>query len=150
MKREGVTRRLISHAIRSFNNREGLSIFLLFLSWPVCLVHTFWNNSKVHAGHWFLSEVRKSNGKLFTQDIQYYIMDTGNMVSTSLIILSLIIIEKKTLSYRLALSVIFTISLLDIFNYWLCYKQCALILAGEVVLMATAAALILLRKWKRN
>lgn len=131
-------------------NRATISVLLLFLSWPICLVHTFWNNSKPCAGHWFITEVRKTNGKLFTQDIQYYIYDTGNMLSTLFIILSLVIVKQKTRSYRLTLSAILTVALLDIFNYWLCYKQSTTIIIAEAVLMLLTALTIAYFQWKKN
>lgn len=129
--------------------RAGVSLILLFLSWPVCLIHRFWNNSKPQQADWFLMKVFNPDGTPYTQDIQWYLVDTGNMLSTTLIILSLVIVREKTTSYRLALSVVLAISIIDIIHYWLCFKQLDLIVTMEGLLMLLAALLILLRKWKK-
>lgn len=135
-------------AIRHRTSREAISLLVLFLSWPVCLVHRFWNNAKVHRAHWFVMDVHNDNGLLFTQDIQWYIFDTGNMLSTTFIILSLIIIRTKTTSYRWALSAVLTVSIVDIIHYWLCYKQSEYMVMVEGLIMLLAASLIACRKWK--
>lgn len=94
-------------------------------------------------------DVSKPDGTPFAQDVQYYWFDTGNMLSTTLIILSLLVIRTKTPSYRLALSVVLIISIIDIIHYWLCFKQCEAIVTMEGLLMLLAAFIIAYRKWKR-
>ena len=130
-------------------NLETISVIVLFLSWPICLVHRFWNNDKPNRVNWFLTDVRKANGQLFTQDVQWYIFDTGNMLSTLFIVLSLLIVRIKTTSYRITLSAIFAISIIDIIHYWLCYKQSELIVTMEGLIMFLAASLIFIRKWRK-
>lgn len=95
-------------------------------------------------------DVRKPDGTPFTQDVQYYWYDTGNMISTTLIILSLVIIRHKTPSYRLALSVVLIISIIDLIHYWLCFKQLEALVTLEGLLMILAALLILYRKWRKT
>ena len=128
---------------------DGVSIILLFLSWPACLVHRFWNNSTPNKGHWFLTDVDMTDGSPFTQDVQWYVFDTGNMLSVSLIILSIVLIDRKTPSYRIALNAVFIISIIDIIHYWLCYKQSELIVLVEGLIMLLAASLILSKQWKK-
>lgn len=94
-------------------------------------------------------EVKNLDGTLFTQDIQWYLYDTGNMISTTLILLSLVIIKQKTPSYRIALSGILWISIIDILHYWLCYKQNELIITMEGLIMIITASLITFKKWKK-
>lgn len=120
--------------------RNDLSVFLLFLSWPVCLVHRFWNNSPAHKVNWFVTGEVK-------QDVQWYIYDTGNMISVSFILLSFLLIQKKTINYHIALLAVFLISIIDIIHYWLCFKQNESIVLMEGLIMLLAALLIIKRKW---
>jgi len=130
--------------------RAGVSLILLFLSWPVCLIHGYWNNKEPNRGHWFMTEVSNPDGTRFTQDIQWYLYDTGNMISTTLIILSLYIVKQKTPSYRIALSAILLVSIIDILHYWVCYKQNHLIITLEGLIMIIASSLITFRKWNKE
>lgn len=81
------------------------------------------------------------------QDEQWYICDTGNMLSFSLILLSFLLIRKKTINYHIALLAVFLISIIDIIHYWLCYKQNESIVLMEGLIMLLAALLIIKRKW---
>lgn len=81
------------------------------------------------------------------QDVQWYIYDTGNMLSVTLIILSLILIPKKTKNYQIALLAVFLVSIIDIIHYWICFKQNNSIVLLEGLIMLLAALLINIRKW---
>lgn len=120
--------------------RNDLSLFLLFLSWPVCLVHRFWNNRPAHKVNWFMTGEIK-------QDVQWYVCDTGNMLSFTFILLSFILVRKKTINYHIALLAVFLISIIDIIHYWVCYKQNESIVLMEGLIMLLAALLIIKRKW---
>src|SRR6266540_4155703 len=110
----GATRRL---------TRNDLSLLLLFLSWPVCLIHRFWNNKPPDKVNWFVTGEIK-------QDVQWYLADTG----------------KKTTKFQIALLAVFLISLIDIVHYWVCFKQNEWILTLEGLIMLLAALLINIRK----
>lgn len=120
--------------------RNDLSLLLLFLSWPVCLVHRFWNNKRPNKVNWFMT------GEI-EQDVQWYICDTGNMLSFTLILLSFLIIRTKTKNYQIALLAVFLVSVIDIIHYWVCFKQNNSIVLLEGIIMLLAALLINLRKW---
>lgn len=122
--------------------RSDLSIILLFLSWPVCLVHRFWNNKPPHKINWFIAIDIK-------QDVQWYIYDTGNMLSFTLILLSFILLKNKSKSYNQVLFAVFLISIIDIIHYWVCYKQNEWVVTLEGMIMFLAALLIFVRKWKK-
>lgn len=81
------------------------------------------------------------------QDVQWYIYDTGNMLSFSLILLSFVLVQKKTINYQIALIAVFLISIIDIIHYWICFKQNDSIVLIEGLIMLLAALLINLRKW---
>src|SRR5690242_3216723 len=125
------------------------SLILLYLSWPVTIFHRFWNNSKPHKVSLFLLEVKK-NGKPFIQDVQWYIYDTGNILSNILIVLSFILLKTKSRSYSLSLKVILTINFIDLIHYWLCFKQNEAVIWLESMLMVLLSLyLITQRKWKK-
>lgn len=134
--------------------RNDLSLFCLFMSWPVCLVHRHWNNRPAHEGHWFLFPVEDPRtGLLVTQDIQYFIFDMGNMLSVSLILLSFILLKKKTYEYTVSLVTVFVISLVDILHYWLFFKQNELIMFIESLMMIAAPIFVIIRnttRWKKQ
>lgn len=81
------------------------------------------------------------------QDVQWYIYDTGNMLSFSLILLSFVLVQKKTINYHIALIAVFLISIIDIIHYWICFKQNNSIVLIEGLIMLLAALLINIRKW---
>ena len=84
------------------------------------------------------------------QDVQWYICDTGNMLSFTFILLSFVLVNRKTPSYLIALKAVLIISIIDIIHYWVCYKQSELIILMEGLIMFLAASLILIRKWKKS
>jgi hypothetical protein len=131
---------------------SNLSLILLILSWPACLIHRLWNNAAPQKVHWFLTDVKKSNGELKMQDIQYYVFDTGNMISASLILLSFIFCRQKTKTYNTALKTIFLISVSDIFHYWYSFKQTEWIVQLQGITMVALSVWILTKpyiKWKK-
>lgn len=130
--------------------RNDLSLIGLYLSWPVCLVHRFWNNRPAQEVNWFVFPVdHPKTGGIVTQDVQYYIFDTGNMLSVSLILLSFILLKKKTYEYTLSLVTIFIISLIDILHYWLYFKQNEFIVLIESLMMIATSAFVIIRNTKR-
>lgn len=136
--------------VKSVLNRNNLSLIVLFLWWPACIVHRFWNNRPPHKVHWFIDDVRKPDGTLMMQDEQYYIFDTGNMVSFSLILLSFILNKTKTRQYKVALIVSFIISLSDIIHYWYNFKQSEWVVTIQGLTMVALALWILIthsKKW---
>lgn len=129
------------HRTKKGLTNHSTALLLLFLSWPVAQVHRFWNNAPPKKVHWFLTDVTNSRGELLTQDIQWYIFDTGNYLSVSLILLSFIVCRKKTRTYQVALSMIFAISLSDILHYWYSFKQ------SEWIVHIQGAAMVILSIW---
>jgi len=143
-----VSRRLT----RAVLSRDGLSMIVLFLWWPACAVHRFWSDDPPRRVHWFIDDVRKSDGSLMTQDVQYYIFDTGNMVAFSLVLLSFILNKTKSAQYKMALVVSFIISLSDIIHYWYNFKQSEWIVTMQGLTMVALSIWILKthsRKWTR-
>lgn len=131
--------------------RNGVvSLILLYLSWPVTIIHRFWNNSSPKKVNWFVVNVYK-NDKLFTQDIQWYFYDTGNMLAGIFIILSFILLKTKNRTYTLTLIIILIINIIDLIHYWVCFKQDERVVWLESMLMVVLSLyLIIKRKWNAN
>lgn len=127
-----------------------MKYILLVLSWPVCLIHRFWNHKPPHNVHWFIMGVRKPDGSLLQQDVQYYIADTGNMLSVSLILLSFFLFTRKGTKLRLLAGTIFAISLSDIIHYWLCFKQMEMIVYLQGLAMIIVTLYIALKPWRKD
>lgn len=129
------------HLARAVLSRDGMSMIFLFLWWPACAVHRFWNNDPPRRVHWWLTEVKMPDGSLATQDVQYYIFDTGNMVAFSLVLLSFILNKTKSRQYKASLMVSFLISLSDIIHYWYNFKQ------SEWIVTIQGLAMVALSIW---
>jgi hypothetical protein len=123
------------------------------LSWPIAQAHRLWNNAPPNKVHWFIADVKNSKGQLLMQDVQWYIFDTGNYLSVSLILLSLFVLRKKTPTYQVALGTMFIISLSDIFHYWLSFKQSEWIVQLQGLVMVMLSIWILSKpyiKWRKG
>lgn len=140
------------HQTKKGLTNHSIALVLLILSWPVAQVHRLWNNQPPNKVHLFLTDVRKPTGELLTQDIQWYIFDTGNYLSVSLILFSFIVCRKKTRTYQIVLSTIFAISLSDILHYLYSFKQSEWIVQLQGVTMVILSIWILTKpfiKWRK-
>ena len=95
-------------------------------------------------------EIRNPDGSLMTQDIQWYIADTGNMLSTTLILLSFYLFTRKGTSLRFIAGMILAISLSDIIHYWVWFKQAEIVVYLQGLAMIIATLYIGYRKWKKE
>lgn len=118
------------------------AILLLFLTWPVCMIHRFWNSRPPCKLNLFVFRPDIS------QDTQWYIADTGNLVASILVFTSLCILMRKNLSvFAISLSLL-TISVIDLIHYWLTFKQTEWVVFLEDCIMVTTALFLYIR-WKR-
>ena len=138
---------MILASLRRITSQE-VSLILLYLSWPVCLIHRFWNNTKPKSVNLFLTDVHV-NGKVFTQDVQWYIYDTGNIISSLFILLSFVLLKTKTRSYVLSLKTLLTINIVDLIHYWTCFKQDEIVTWLECMLMVALSLYLIRKKWKK-
>lgn len=122
-------------------NRTSLSIVLLFLSWPVVLVHRFWNNRPPLVLDLIAYEKVE-------QDIQWYIKDTGDLVSV-IFLLSAFYLHVQSTRMKIAVGSFLLISIIDIGHYWLWYKRNEYVVQFEFIILIVAAILMAF-KFKRN
>ena len=113
---------------------KRVAYIMFVLSWPVTLVHRAWNNSPVNVKSWFVYRPDVS------QDFQWYIADTGNMLGLLFILLAIYVYLRWAHNSHgtiaiLVLGLIF-MQVLDIVNYWLFFKQ------NETILYFQGAILI--------
>jgi hypothetical protein len=122
-------------------SRISLSIILLFLSWPVVLVHRFWNNRPVKVLDLILYEKVE-------QDIQWYIKDTGDLVSIALI-LAAFYVYATSIRMKIVAGSFLLISIIDIWHYWFWYKRNEYVVGLEFIIILTAG-LLLMFKYKQR
>jgi len=119
--------------------RTSLSIVLLFLSWPVVLVHRYWNHRPPLKLDLILFESVE-------QDIQWYIKDTGDIVSITLILAAFYVYVAST-RMKIAVGSFLLISIIDIGHYWLWFKRNEHIVTLEFAILVVAS-LAMVFKWK--
>jgi hypothetical protein len=118
-------------------NRTSLSIVLLFLSWPVVLVHRYWN----HRPPLKLNLIAFEKVE---QDIQWYIKDTGDMLSITLILAAFFVAVKSTY-LKLLVGSFLLISIIDIGHYWLYYKRNDYVIWLESFILVGTGVVMLLK-----
>lgn len=118
-------------------NRTSLKFFLLFLSWPVVLVHRFWNNRPPQ-------KLKLIPFEDIEQDIQWYIKDSGDLVSISLI-LAAFYLAARTIREKIVVGTFLLISIIDIGHYWLWYKRNEYIISVEGIIIIIAAWLMMFK-----
>lgn len=97
------------------------AIILLFLSWPVTLVHRLYNNSDAEVVDWYVYVS-------YPQDKQWYVYLLCVFISFALILSSMLLYitskEKGKVSvYVRLLAALLVIQLIEIINYCLYYSQ---------------------------
>jgi hypothetical protein len=119
-------------------NRTSLKYIFLFLSWPVVLVHRYWN----HRPPKVLDLIPFEK---IEQDIQWYIKDTGDMLSVTLI-LAAFFVAVKSFREKVAVGAFLLISIIDIWHYWLWYKRNEYVLGFEFIIIIVAGLLMVLKR----
>jgi lipopolysaccharide export LptBFGC system permease protein LptF len=122
-------------------SHPSLKFIFLFLSWPVLLVHRYWNNRPPN-------KLKLISFEDVEQDIQWYVKDTGDLLSISLILLAFYF-SVKSVREKIAVGAFLLISIIDIANYWLWYKRNEYIVQFEFIILIVAA-LLMGYKFKRN
>jgi hypothetical protein len=113
--------------------RERVALILLYLSWPVCVVHRYWNNEPERKVRWI-----RYDRSVF-QDFRWYWVYNELWVSAFFVILSFLIIRRKTRKLQIALWGLFWVSVVDILNYWLFFRRNEYALSLEGLIMVATA-----------
>ena|SRR5688572_26312919 len=126
---------------KTSRNRTSLSLTLLFLSWPVVLVHRYWN----HRPPLKLNLIAFEDVE---QDIQWYVKDTGDLLSITLI-LAAFFVAVKSFYEKVVTGSFLLISIIDIGHYWLWYKRNEYVLWLEFFIIIGAGLVMLLKYYRK-
>lgn len=116
--------------------RNRISLILLFLSWPVCVVHRVWNNRPVEKVQWIVFD------KTVDQDFRWYWVYNELWLSAAMVLAAVLIMTRKTRPIRITLRALCLVSAVDIVNYWLWFRRNEVALTIEGAIMFIAAILI--------
>lgn len=117
--------------------RNRVALVLLFLSWPVCILHRIWNNLPIANVRWILFD------KTVIQDFRWYWVYNELWLSALFILLAFIIMKKKTYSIIVMLWSLLCIAIADIFNYWFWFRRNEYLLTVEGLFMLLGTTIIL-------
>lgn len=116
--------------------RNHIAVVLLFLSWPVCVVHRIWNNSPERSVQWIVLD------KTVNQDFRWYWVYNELWVSAALVLAAFLVMTRKTRAIRIVLYALLIVAMIDIVNYWLWFRRNEWALTVEGLVMFNAAILI--------
>jgi hypothetical protein len=105
------------------------------------LVHRYWNNRPVQ-------KLKLIPFEDIEQDIQWYIKDTGDLLSISLILLAFYL-SVKSIREKIAVGSFLLISIIDIIHYWLFYKRNEYFIILEFLIIIGAALLMGIKKYSK-
>lgn len=113
--------------------RNRIALVLLCLSWPVCILHRFWNKYPERKVSWIVLD------KTVEQDFRWYYVYNELWLSSTLVIVAFLICKRKTKDIRIALRSLVGISIADIINYWLWFRrnEYALFIEGLIMFVGT-------------
>lgn len=127
--------------------RVKIVTLLLLFAWPCLVIHRFWNNQPVNKLSLFL-------GTSIEQDIQWYICDTGMMLYYLLILYGLYLKDKWKLQHpniTLVLKAVLITRVIDVFHYWIWFRQNEYVVMVEGFIMAYCYCKILFKNgYKSN
>ena len=122
--------------------RNRIAAVLLWLTWPVCIIHRAWNNEPLTPVRWIIFD------KSVEQDFRWYIVYSELWLSATLVIAAVLIMKSKTRTIVLLLWALFCISIVDIVNYWLWFRRSELMLTLEGLIMVVFSAIIFIKSGK--
>jgi hypothetical protein len=117
--------------------RERIALLLLFASFPVCVIHRMWNNAPIHPVRWIFFD------KSVEQDFRWYLVYNELCISALCVLVSFLIVKRKTRKLQIALWALLYVNIVDIMNYWLFFRRQELLLTLEGMIMVVASVLIL-------
>jgi hypothetical protein len=116
--------------------RNRIAAALLFLSWPVCVVHRYWEKSPYHPVHWVVFD------KTVYEDFRWPIFHAELWLSAVFVLLAWLISTSKTYTLRTLLWANLLISGIDIIHYILYFRRNIWFLSAEGMIMVIATVII--------
>ena len=127
--------------------RKRLILLLLFLSYPATLVHRVLNDDQE------IPISFRYNASI-TTDLQWYLHDTGIMLSVLLILAAFLLYVtsglKRDMDVLILILTISSVWVLDVVHYVLWYKQSEWFLLFEGIVVFIGISLMLIRNGKKN
>lgn len=123
--------------------RDRLAMILLYMSWPVCLIHRYWNNAPYLPVRWIRFD------RTVYQDFRWYLVRNEDWASELLILSAFLVMRTKTFPIRTILLALFLVCLLDLGNYWLYFRRNEGFLTAESLVMLFATFLNLKHAYSR-
>lgn len=123
--------------------RNRLAEILLFLSWPICLIHRIWNNDPITPVRWIIFD------KSVCEDFRWVLVYNELWLSSTLVIAAILIMKTKTLAIILLFRALLGIAIVDIINYWLWFRRKELMLTLEGLIMVIFCTAIFIKSQKK-
>lgn len=117
--------------------RNRIAAILLWLSWPVCLIHDFWYTKPVTPVSWIIFD------KTVRQDFRWFYVAMELWLSAVFVLLAWLISTKKTRTLQILIKANVWISVFDLVHYWLFFRRNEWFLAVEGMIMAVGTILII-------
>lgn len=126
--------------------KKRLILILILLSWVVTLLHRVWNDDVAMPVGFPFNDIQT--------DIQWYLCDTGIMLSILCILGAFLLYVNSTLykdkDVKILIQTISIVWVLDIVHYVLWFKQNELVLLCESIIVIAGTVLMLYRNGKEN
>ena|ERR1700744_2093745 len=116
--------------------RNRIAAILLYFSWPVCLIHSCWNNYPLTLVRWIIFD------KTVCEDFRWVMIYNELWLSATFVLIAALIWTQKTRTIRILLNANILISIIDLVNYWLFFRRQEWFLRAELVVMLVATILI--------
>lgn len=123
--------------------RNRIAIILLFASWPVCILHRWWNNDPFRLVSWIIFD------PTVKQDFRWYLVYNELWLSAVFVLLAWLISTRKTRTIRFLILGNLAISGIDIVNYWLFFRRNEWMLLSEGLAMLITIIFIFRNDLKR-
>ena len=128
-------------------NRKAYILILMYLGWPLNLVHRAWNNATIH----FISPFPYERQEL---SVQWYVYGILSIVSWLSIFWGIWIYitgnYKGDRDFKTVLAAYFIILAIDLPHYLLWFRRCEGVLFIEGIIILGAAFLTTWRAYKKN
>lgn len=122
--------------------RNNIALILLCLSWPVNIIHRYWNNSPEIKVSWIILD------KGVSQDFRWYWVYNELWVSSVFVLIAFMLCKQRTKSINIIIWSLLIISGIDIVNYWLWFRRNELCLFAEGLVLLSGLIIILKNKSK--
>ena len=123
--------------------RNRVATILLFLSWPVCVIHRIWNSEPLREVSWIRYD------RSVSQDFRWYWVYNELWLSALFVLVAFTISKGKTMAMTILLRALMIMSVVDIVHYWLWFRRNEYVLTLEGLIMIASTAIIVKKTWNK-